>query len=109
VAAAEDALLKFADTICRTVEAHPEWQDEARAKVVAARAEADAAMAAARDATRRAEEATWLVQHLERVAADELYTSTASASPVDEPDLVWNVADPYVRDLMARSRTGASL
>ncbi len=107
VAAATDALLNFGDVVCRTVEAHPEWRDEARAKVAAARAEADAAMAQAQAAARRAEEAQNLVQHLERTAADELYPSTSG--PQDQEDLVWDIADPYVRDLMARSRTGAAI
>ena len=109
VRAAEEALLRFADVICRTVEAHPEWRDEARGKVTAARKEADEAMRQAKDAARRAEEAQWLVQHLERTASDELYPAAASRLPRDEPDLVWDIHDPYVRDLMARSRTGSPL
>lgn len=89
VATAQAALLDFADVVCRTVEAHPEWRDEARAKVQAARAEADAdaAMAQAQAAARRAEEAAWFVQHMERAAADELYPAASSTVPRDEPDL----------------------
>lgn len=109
VRAAEAALLRFADVICRTVEAHPEWRDEARARVQAAQTEADAAMAQAKDAARRAEEAQWLVWHLERTAADELYPAAGDRLPQDTPDLVWDIHDPYIRDLMARSRTGSPL
>lgn len=109
VRAAEEALLRFADVICRTVEAHPEWRDEAQAKVKAAQAEADAAMRQAKAAALRAEEASWLVQHLERTAADELYPAAHSSQPHDTPYLVWDITDPHVRDLMARSRTGQAL
>lgn len=80
MAAAQEALLEFAEVVCRTVEAHPEWRDEARAKVAEAQAEA--------------EEARWLVQHLERAASDELYPATRGTVPRDEPDLVWDVKRP---------------
>jgi hypothetical protein len=109
VAAAENALLALADTICETVRNHKEWEDEARERVAAAQAEAEAAMAQAKAAARRAEDAHSLVIHLERVAADELYPNTASAVPQDEPGLVWDITDPHVRDLMALSRTGSPL
>jgi hypothetical protein len=109
VAAAENALLAFADTICETVRHHPEWQDEARERVAAAQAEAEAARRAAQDAFRRAEEAQHLVIHLQRVAADELYPSTSGTFPRDAPDLIWSVTDPHVLDLMALSRTGSPL
>lgn len=109
VSAAQEALLRFADVVCRTVEAHPEWRDDARAKVKAAHDEAEAAMAQAKAAARRAEDATWLVQHLERTASDELYIARVSDMPKDEPDLVWNITDPYIAELMARSRTGSAL
>jgi hypothetical protein len=113
VAAAEEALLRFADVVCRTVEAHPEWREAARAKVKAAQDEAEAAMAQAKAAARRAEDAAWLVQHLERTASDELYiarvSDSAEAMPKDEPDLVWNITDPRILGLMERSRTGAPL
>lgn len=109
VRAATDALLHFADVVCRTVEAHPEWRDEAQAKVTEARQEADAARAAAEAATRRAEEASWLVQHLERVAADELYPAAGSRAPQDTDYVVWDIKDPYIAELMARSRTGEAL
>lgn len=108
VAAAEEALLRFADVVCRTVEAHPEWWDEARAKVNAAQDEAEAATAQAKPLPA---EPAWLVQHLERTASDELYPTRVSdaALPKDEPDLVWNITDPYIAELVARSRTGSPL
>jgi hypothetical protein len=105
VAAAENALLAFADTICRTVEAHSEWRDEALDRVAAAQAEVEAARRQSQDAARRAEEAHFVVRHLENIAADNLYPNT-SATLQDDPDVVWNITDPHVLDLMALSRTG---
>lgn len=109
VAAAENALVAFGDVICRTVEAHPEWREEALAKVSAAQAEAAAAVAAARSAERRAVEARGLVLHLERTAADELYVAKVTSVPKDDEDVVWEPTDPYIRDLVARSRTEPAL
>lgn len=109
VRAATEALVRFGDIICQTIKAHPEWEDEARAKVSAAQAEADAAMAQAKAAALRAEEASFLVQHLQRTAADELYPASYSRAPQDTEYLRWDITDPLVRDLMARSRTGSPL
>jgi hypothetical protein len=110
VAAATEALLRFADVVCATVEAHPEWRHAARAKVKAAQEEADAALALAKAAAARAEDAAWLVQHLERTASDELYIARVSEEAADTSGwLHWDVTDPHIVELMARSRTGQPL
>lgn len=103
-AAAEDALLAFADTICATIRNHPEFEAEAQERVTAVQAEAEVARRAAQEAERRAEEAQGLVRHLQRVAHGEMYPNLASAVPNDEA--VWKVDDPYVLDLMERLLTG---
>ena len=103
-AAAEDALLAFADTICATIRNHPELESEAREQVAVVQAKAESARRAAQEAERRAEEAQGLVHQLQRVAHGEMYPNLASAVPKD--DLVWKADDPYVLELMARIRTG---
>ena len=106
-AAAEDALLAFADTVCATIRNHPEFESDARERVAAVQAEAELARQAAQEAERRIEEAQALVRHLQRVAEDELYPNLAST--VSNDDLVWQATDPYVVDLMERTRTGAAI
>ncbi|WP_420451560.1 hypothetical protein [Ilumatobacter sp.] len=109
VAAASTALLEFGEVVCRTVEAHPEWRVEARDRIATAAAEAEAASAAARAAAQRAEEARWQLQHLERTARNELYPATYPSPLQNQDDLIWDINDPQVRDLMARSRTDAAI
>ncbi len=105
VAAAENALLQFADTICETVRKHPEWIGEAQERVAAAHAEAKEARRAAAEAEHRAEQAQFMVRHLGHIAMDNLYPNT-SATLMDDPEVVWDITDPHVLDLMALSRTG---
>jgi hypothetical protein len=112
VAAATEALLRFGDVVCRTVEAHPEWRHAARAKVKAAQDEAEAAMAQAKAAALRAEDAAWLVQHLERTASDELYIARVSESTdVDDTSgwLHFEVTDPRIAELIGSARGGSAL
>ena len=112
VAAAEDALLSLGETLRRTIAAHPEWQDEAAEKVKAARAEAAELMRQARQAEVRAQEAEHYERWLRRASDGEVYYPTFvenSGQPQDEPDLIWNITDPYIIDLIASSRTGQPL
>jgi hypothetical protein len=113
VAAATEALLRFGDTFRRTVAAHPEWYDAADEKVKAARAEAAAVRRQADEADARADKAEQYTRWLRRVSDGEVYYPTFVANiggmPQDEPDLIWNVTDPHIAELMARSRTGSPL
>lgn len=112
VAAATEALLRFGDVVCRTVEAHPEWREEARAKVKQAQDDAEAALAQAKAATARAEDAAWLVQHLERTASDELYIARVSDHTEDADTSGWlhfDVTDPHIVGLIASARGGQPL
>ncbi len=98
------------DTLRRTIAAHPEWQDEAAVK--AARAEAEQARRAAAAAAARAVEAEHYTRWLRRASDGEVYFPTFvenSGQPQDEPDLVWNITDPYILDLIESSRTGQPL
>lgn len=112
VRAATDALEQLGDSLRRTIAAHPEWQDEAAEKVHAARAEAEQARRAAAEADVRAVEAEHYTRWLRRASDGEVYYPTFvenSGQPQDEPDLVWNITDPYILDLIASSRTGSPL
>jgi hypothetical protein len=112
VAAATDALVQFGDTLRRTIAAHPEWQGEAVAKIKAAQAEAEAARRVAAEADARAAAAEQYARWLRRASDGEIYFPTFVESgglPPDEPDLIWNVNDPHIRELIATSRSGAPL
>jgi hypothetical protein len=112
VAAATDALVRFGDTLRRTIAAHPEWQDDAAEKVKAARAEAEAARRVAAEADARAVEAEHYTRWMRRASDGEVYFPTFVADgglPQDEPDLVWAVTDPHILELIASSRTGSPL
>ena len=77
VAAAEAALMTLADDICHVVRAHPAFEYEGRQRISELRKEAEGYRRAAEEAERDAERAQFLVQWLERVAADELYVVTS--------------------------------
>lgn len=109
VQAATDALVQLGDTLRHTIAAHPEWQDEAAEKVKAASAEAEQSRRLAAEADARAVEAEHYVRWLRRASDGEVYFPTFVAQPQDEPDLVWNITDPYILDLIASSRKGQPL
>lgn len=112
VQAATDALVAFGDTLRRTIAAHPEWRDDAAARAKAARAEAEEARRAAAEADTRAATAEQYGFWLRRASDGEIFYPTFVESgglPQDEPDLIWNVTDPHIRELIAASRSGAAL
>ena len=96
IAAAEAALLAHADLICEVMRAHPEWEDEVRAAMKAARDEAEEARRRADQAEQRAVETGFLAQWLERTAADELYVMTSNTDPAN-----WSAIDAGDDSLLA--------